>query len=186
MPQFEVTGIQAVYFAAALGDHRALKGFKGLNLKEIEPAGNEGTVLFEALKGYADNSKSAREKVAEGKAPNSTMTSFNLGAAMGELDNWNSRYAKTIGVLLEHGANMNGVDTYTKESVLMLAAKAGFEKGVKLLVQAGADRAAVDAGGKTAADHARASGHTVIADYIANPADTSNPLAKKSWFPKLW
>ncbi len=52
-------------------------------------------------------------------------------------------------------------------TALMLAAAAGHDEMVALLLQYGADPARCDAAGRTAADHAQAHGHVLLASQLA-------------------
>jgi len=70
--------------------------------------------------------------------------------------------------LLSQGADPNYFHPEKNSTPLAVAAKAGQVCQVELLLVYGADPAAVDMAGKTASEHARASGHLTLATRIHN------------------
>ena len=70
--------------------------------------------------------------------------------------------------LLSQGADPNYFHPEKNSTPLAVAGKAGQPFQVELLLVYGADPAAVDLGGKTASEHARAAGHPALATRLAN------------------
>jgi ankyrin repeat protein len=69
---------------------------------------------------------------------------------------------------LAAGASPDSMDA-RQRTALMWAAQRGDRAMVDLLLSAGARPTAVDRNGLTAADHARATGHTELANRLAAP-----------------
>ncbi|MBI3824767.1 MAG: ankyrin repeat domain-containing protein [Candidatus Rokubacteria bacterium] len=70
-------------------------------------------------------------------------------------------------LLLEHGAPVDATQGDGKFTPLMEAATNGQAEMIDLLLTHGADVRVCDAHGPSAADHARASGHASLAEYLS-------------------